>query len=203
MEGLLEHILELLIAAGPWIVFAVAATETAFFIGLAIPAEATVLLAAFLAERGMFPVEQVLAGAFFGGLTGDQTGYLLGRHGGRRMAARGGWFGRLWGRYEGSAADLFRRRSAVAVTLARFTAFVRTLMPWFAGMSRMPYPRFLFYDLLGVLGWAGGSVLLGYAAGESWDAVARALGAASAIVIALLVLVAFVLWWRRRRPLAP
>lgn len=199
MESLLPAIIALLIKIGPWVIFAVALAETAVFFGLLVPAEATVLIGAFLADQGYFEVEQVLAGAFAGGLVGDQVGYLLGRYGGAQFAGRGGRIGRLWVRSEVTTANLFRRHAAVAVTLARFLSFVRTLMPWCAGLSRMPYPRFLVYDLLGVLGWACGSVALGYLAGESWKIIAGTLGTASALVLVLVALGAVIAAVRRRR----
>lgn len=199
MEGLLHDIVALLIALGPWVVFFVALSETAVFLGLLIPAEATVLVAAFLAYRGVFPLEQIFAATFFGGLVGDQVGYLLGRHGGTRIVARSGRVRRMWDRYDSAASDLFRRHSALAVTLARFISFVRTLAPWFAGMSRLSYPRFLLYDLIGVFGWAAGSVALGYLAGESWHLIADVLGVASGAAVALVGLVFILIAIRRRR----
>lgn len=198
MESLLHGIIDLLVGAGPWVVFAVVAVETAGFVGLLVPAEATVLVAAFLADRGYFAVEEILAATVLGGLAGDQTGYALGRFGGARIAARGGWLGRAWRRHEFVATDLFRRHSTLSVTLARFLSFIRTLMPWFAGMSRMPYGRFLLFDLLGVLGWALGSVALGYLVGESWRMIAGALGTAGGIALALLALALLAAAYRRR-----
>ena len=67
--------------------FVVTCAETAFFVGLLIPAEATILVAAFLAERGHFPVQTVLLATFCGGLLGDQIGYALGKYGGTRLVA--------------------------------------------------------------------------------------------------------------------
>jgi len=197
LESLLQEIIELLIRVGPWIVFVVAAVETAAFVGLLIPAEATVLVASFLADRGVFPVSQILAATFFGGLLGDQVGFLLGRYGGVRVFHRG-LIGRIWCSYEPAARGLFRRHAALGVALARFISFIRTLMPWFAGMSEMPYRRFLAYDLLGVAGWAAGSVALGVAAGESWKLVASALGTLGALVLALIVIAAVVAAVRHR-----
>jgi membrane-associated protein len=195
---MLADIADLLIALGPWIVFLVVLAETAIFVGLVVPAEATVLLAAFLAFRGVFSVEQILAATFFGGLIGDQIGYALGRFGGRRVVGSAGWAGRTWGRWEAAASVMFQRRAALSVTLARFVGFVRTLMPWFAGMSGMSYGRFLAYDTVGVAGWAAGSVALGYLAGESWRVAANAAGTATAALMALAVLAAAVVWVRRR-----
>jgi dephospho-CoA kinase len=187
VEALLHDIIQLLIRVGPWIVFVVAATETAVFLGLLIPAEATVLVAAFMADVGYFRIEHVLFATVLGGLTGDHVGYVLGRVYGQRAAARGGRLGRLWRRYEARATLLFRRKSILAVTLARFISFVRTLMPWFAGMTGMSYRRFFVYDLLGVLGWGCGSVAAGYLAGRSWQVLASALGTASTVIIVVII----------------
>jgi dephospho-CoA kinase len=200
---LFQQLLGLLQEAGPWLVLLVTATETAFFIGLLIPAEATVLVAAFLAYQGYFRLEHVLAATLVGAFVGDQLGYLLGRFGGHRVAASSGRVGRLWRRYDRMAQQLFRRRSILAVTVARFISFVRTLMPWFAGMSRMPYGRYVVFDALGVVGWGGLSVLAGYAAGGSWHIVADALGALSAALLGLLAVLAGGAWLIRRRRARP
>lgn len=192
MEALLEHLLQLLIALGPWIVFAVTFAETAVFIGLLLPAEATVIAAAVLAVNSEFSLRAVLAATFFGGLLGDQTGYFLGRHGGNRVVARGGVVARMWHRYEPVAARLFRRHAITAVSMARFISFVRTLMPWFAGMTEMRYSRFLFYDIIGVFGWTVASVAVGYVAGRSWRAAAETLGVVTAWIIGVLVVIAVI-----------
>lgn len=199
MDGLLQDIVRLLIDIGPWVVFAIALVETAAFVGLLIPAEATVIVAAFLADRGIFEVEAILAAALGGGLLGDQLGYFLGRYGGARMRRRPGRLIHFWQSDEAFAADLFRRHAGLAVAGARFISFVRTLMPWIAGASRMPYARFLIFDLLGVTGWAIGSVALGYLAGESWRVVAGAVGTASATIAGIVILALAVIALRRRR----
>lgn len=205
MEALLDHLVHLLRAAGPWIVFATTFLETAVFVGLLIPAEPVVLLAAVLVVAGKFSLHSVVIATFLGALLGDQAGYALGRFGGNRVIARGGRIARIWQRYEPTAARLFRRQAIISVTLARFISFVRTLMPWFAGMSRMPYARFFFYDLVGVLAWTTALVSVGYAAGESWRVVAEALGTASAYLIGAILVIALVFVardWRSKRVLA-
>ena len=199
MEALLDQLIRLLIAVGPWIVFATTFAETAVFIGLLIPAEATVIVASVLAVSGEFSIQSVFFATLAGGFLGDQTGYLLGRFGGNRVVARGGVIARLWHKYEPAAARLFRRHAAFSVSIARFISFVRTLMPWFAGMSEMRSGRFVLYDFIGVLGWAAASVALGYVAGESWRVVAARLGVASAYIVAAIVVVAVALAIRHKR----
>ncbi len=199
MDALLPEILGHLIRIGPVVVALVTMAETAVFIGLLIPAEATVLFAAFLAERGTFELSDVLAATVLGAAAGDQIGYWMGRTAGRGAAARRGRIARLWSKHEARAQAMFRRKSLVAVTLARFISFVRTLMPWLAGMSGMSWLRFTIYDLLGVLGWGIASVAAGYIAGRSWEVVAGAFGTLSALAIAALLIGMFVVAWRQQR----
>ena len=198
MESLLHDIIQWLIAVGPVVVFVVTLAETAFFIGLLIPAEATVLVAAALAEQRLLELDQVVVATLLGAFAGDQIGYALGRFGGAR-AARGGRIGRIWAKYEPRAMAMFSRHSIVAVSLARFISFVRTLMPWLAGMSGMSYRRFIFFDALGVLGWGGLSVAAGYLAGESWRRAADTFGATTAAIVAIALLIAGIVYLRRRR----
>jgi dephospho-CoA kinase len=194
----IEQLTNLLIEAGPWIVLLMTFIETAFFIGLLIPAEPTILIAAFLAERGYFSVWTVLAATFAGGLLGDQAGYLLGRFGGSKIVASEGRIARIWQRHEPRAARLFSKHTSLSVSLARFISFVRTLMPWFAGMTRMPYGRYLFYDFLGVAGWAASSVALGYLAGESWEAAAHVAGRWTVGIVGAIALLALIVAKRKR-----
>jgi hypothetical protein len=133
---------------------------------------------------------------------GDQIGYLLGRFGGARISAAKGRVGRLWSFYEPQARRMFAKRAILAISAARFVSFVRTLMPWFAGMSRISYGRYVAFDLIGVLGWGLASVAAGYLAGESWRVIAGALGTTSAVVLVALIVALAVYLRRRRRSLA-
>lgn len=199
MELLLGHIASWLVEAGPWIVFFVVMAETAIFLGLLVPAEATVLLAAVLAEQGLFQLDDVFFATFFGALAGDQVGYALGRWGGIRFSRRNEALGETRERYQGATARLLRRHSLLGITLGRFLSFIRTLMPWFAGRHGVAWPRFFVFDVLGVLGWTVGSIALGYAAGASWHVVAERVGIVGGAVLAVLVVVALVLGHRQGR----
>jgi membrane-associated protein len=199
VDVLLHDLVPWIVQHGTWVILVVVAAETACFLGLLVPAEAIVLLGGFLASQGHFPVTDVLLATCVGAFAGDNLGYALGRRWGTRVGAHTGVLGRLWRRYERRATTLFRRRSLYAVTLARFISFVRTLMPWFAGMARLPYGRFVIHDLVGVVGWGVASVAAGYLAGASWQIVAGTLGTASAVVIFLILLATAVAALRQRR----
>lgn len=95
-------------------------------------------------------------------------------------------------RAEGS----IRRFGGKSVFIGRFTAALRALVPGLAGMSRLPYRRFLAWNALGGLIWACTFVVLGYLAGSQYkqrEHYANYLG------IGLLIAVAAVVYVRHRR----
>jgi membrane protein DedA with SNARE-associated domain len=84
------------------------------------------------------------------------------------------------------------------VFLARFTAFLRAVMPGLAGTARMHYPRFLAFNAAGGFIWAIGFTMLGYLAGASYQRVEKIAGQASAILLAVVILVVLRFVLRRR-----
>ncbi|MDX1568096.1 MAG: DedA family protein [Longimicrobiales bacterium] len=183
---------------GPWVLFAMTAAETAFITGLVVPASVATAFGAFLAAEGYLALPMVAGFAAAGALLGDQLGFWLGRRFGPGVLRGEGRLRSLARRHEPRAAALFRGHPIYAVSFARLVSFVRTLMPMAAGMSRISWGRYVFYDLLGVAGWLVGYCAAGYLAGRSWRWVAGALGTGWAV----LFVVGAGVWWliaRHRR----
>ena len=89
-----------------------------------------------------------------------------------------------------------RRLGGKAVFVGRFTTAARVLVPGLAGMARIPYGRFLAFNVAGGTLWATTFVLLGYAVGSQYKTVERN---ATYAGLGLLVVLAAVLLLRRRR----
>src|SRR6185503_16939571 len=111
-----------------------------------------------------------LAASVAGPIVGDSIGYYLGRRYGESRARRRRR--RHWAR----ARTWVRKKGAPAVFLGRFVAFVRSFIPAAAGVSKMPYGKFLPWDVAAGILWGTGSALLGYFAGANFEAVAHAMG---------------------------
>jgi membrane-associated protein len=171
--------------------------EAAVFIGFVLPGETAVVLGGFLASRHELEIVTLCVLVFVAAVVGDTVGYEVGKHFGPRLT-RLKIFARHQERMD-SASDMLRRRGGPAVFLGRFTAFFRAVMPGLAGLSQMPYRTFLPWNALGGLIWGVGFSLVGYFAGESYEKVASEIGRGTAIVIALLVIGALVVWHFRRR----
>jgi membrane-associated protein len=175
-----------LVALGPGVLFVVCLLETAVFAGLVLPVGALIAFAAMLATRGLMDPAQIAMVAVVGAVIGDQIGFALGRWFVTGAKPRGGRVRQIWNGALYRTEKLVRRRGLVGVSVARVIPFVRTIMPWFAGRSGIPWGRFFAFDLLGVLLW--GSVYLGagFLAGEGWRQIAGRFGEAVGVAAVVL-----------------
>jgi membrane-associated protein len=179
------------------LVGALAFGESAAFLGLFLPGETALLLGGALAATGRTNLAAMVIVATVGAIAGDSAGYEIGRRVGAPL--RRSRLGRRVGEERWARAEGFiRRRGPAAVLLGRWIGVLRALVPALAGMNRMPYRRFLFYNVLGGASWATTVVLVGYAAGASWQRAERYLGQAG-IGLAVVVVIGLVIWWVVRR----
>ncbi|WP_370467903.1 DedA family protein, partial [Microbacterium pseudoresistens] len=81
----------------------------------------------------------------------------------------------------------------------RFTAFFRAVMPALAGLSHMPYRRFLLFNAAGGMIWGSAAVLIGYFAGNAYLGIAKSIGHTVTFALLGLVLVALVIWRLRKK----
>jgi membrane-associated protein len=184
------------------VIFGLVFGEAAFFLGFVLPGETACLIGGVLCATGRLHLAVLLPLVVVAAIVGDSIGYEVGRLGGPSLL-RSRLLRRYAQRIEGAQRTL-RERGRWAIFFARFTAFLRAVMPGLAGMSRMPYGRFLVFNAAGGLFWGVGVTLLGYFAGASYNGLAHLLGQISALLAIVLVggvLLAW--WWRRRRTKSP
>ncbi|MDH2415292.1 DedA family protein [Nocardioides sp. CER19] len=202
MSGFVDHLLSTPAWLTLLIVFALPALESSAFLGIIFPGETAVLLGGVAASQGHVPLLGVVAAAVGGAITGDAVGYVVGRRWGRRIL--GSTLGRfVKAEHLDRAEHVLDRRGGLAVLLGRFTAALRVLIPGLAGMGRMSYPRFAFFNILGAAIWGVLVVAAGDLAGNNWHVVGHLItgigGVATAVVIAALVAVRLLRGGRLRR----
>ncbi|MEV6162663.1 DedA family protein [Streptomyces sp. NPDC052052] len=179
--------------------------ETGLLVGFFLPGDSLLFTAGLLCVPGSDgPVDlsltQVLLAAVAGALLGAQTGYWIGRRGGRALLARS----RARRLHEGAsrAEELLGRYGhARAIVLARFVPVVRTVLNPLAGALNVPAGTFALWQAVGGTVWTVGLVLAGYALGSSVPNVDRYLLpiVAVVVVISLLPLAVELLRSRNRR----
>lgn len=186
--------------SNPWaylLLGALACAESAALVGLVIPGEAALLLGGFLASTGRVSLTTMILAAVVGAIVGDSAGYEIGRRVGPalRRSRLGRWVGEArWARAEAYLS----RRGGRAVFFGRWVGLLRALVPTLAGMGRLPYRTFLPYNIAGGVTWAPAIVLLGYAAGDSYQRVHQIVGRASLALAAVLAVLIAAAWVARR-----
>ncbi|MEI6430064.1 MAG: DedA family protein, partial [Pseudanabaena sp. ELA607] len=134
--------------------------------GIPLPGETITLVGGFLAGSGELNYSLVLASAVGGAILGDSMGYWLGRWGGMGALEKIGKLFRLPLAELEEARERFRGNADRAVFFGRFIAVLRIFAGPMAGISGMPYGRFLVFNALGALLWGTIMVTLAYFAGR-------------------------------------
>ncbi|RDG39126.1 DedA family protein [Streptomyces corynorhini] len=182
----------LLAAFGALGIAVVLFAETGLLIGFFLPGDSLLFTAGLLCVPGVggsvhLALPQVLLASVAGALLGAQTGFWIGRRGGRALLARG----RARKLREGAARAeelLERYGHAKAIVLARFVPVVRTVLNPLAGALHVPARVFALWQVVGGALWTVGLVLAGYALGSSVPNVDRYLLPLVALVVTVSLL---------------
>ena len=149
-----------------------------------------------LVAAGALALKPVLILSTVGAIGGDCLSFALGRH--YRQRLKGYWpFSRYPALVE-KGEHFFRRYGGKSVFLGRFVGPIRPILPVVAGMLGMKPLSFILIDILSGIGWAFVYVMPGVFFGTSL-AVAGAVSARLAVLLGLLLAMAWFLVWISRK----
>lgn len=197
----LQHLIE---TYGYWVVFVAVALET---MGIPFPGETALVVGAVYAGTGHnLNIALVIAFASVGAITGDNIGFNVGRYGGfplvrRILQTRVARFFHLSESTLSFAQYFFRRHGDKTVFVGRFFSLLRVWVAFLAGVNRMPWRSFLFWNALGGIAWATVYGMLGYALGRNLDLLGRVLRilGTSGVVICCVAVAGLIAWRFVRR----
>jgi len=182
----LEHLVS---TAGLPLLFALVMLESA---GIPLPGETALITAAFLASKGKLNIVEVIVVASAAAIVGDNGGYWVGRHWGRRLLTRSKRLRRFSERVLPPAERFFAKHGDKTVFIGRFVAILRFTAAWMAGVAHMRWWRFLVFNAAGGICWATLVALLAYYVGRAAaDAFNQygLIGAGAILAVAAAVLV--------------
>jgi len=163
--------------------------------GVPSPGETVLIAASIYAGAGRLNIVAVGVIGFAAAVLGDNVGYVIGRFGGRTLVLRFGRYVLLTEERLARAESFFTRHGGKIVTVARFIEGLRQANGIIAGITRMPWPRFVAFNALGAALWVGTWTAVGYLAGTHIQAIytqanryALYLLAAAALAIAALII---------------
>ena len=187
----LENAQEIARQYGYWAIFFGIAIENT---GIPIPGETITIVGGFLAGSGELNYWGVIVSAIAGAALGDNFGYWIGRKGGWQFLLQIGRIFRLQEEQLNIAKEKYATNAAQAVFFGRFVTILRIFAGPLAGITQMPYKKFLLYNIGGATVWASVIVSLSFFLGQivsleqivSW--IAQAGVAALAIVVVVLLI---------------
>jgi membrane protein DedA with SNARE-associated domain len=173
--------------------------------GVPAPGETVLIAGAVYAGAGHLDIIAVAAIAIAAAVAGHNIGYAIGHFGGRRLVLRFGRYVFLTPERLSTAERFFTRHGGKVVIIARFVEGLRQANGIIAGITGMPWRRFLAFNALGAVLWVGVWAGLGYLAGNHITAIYDQiqhyqLYALLALGIALVALIVRHLLRRRRTP---
>jgi membrane protein DedA with SNARE-associated domain len=168
--------------------------------GVPLPGETALVTAAVFAARGDLPIAGVIAVAAAAAIIGDNAGYWIGRVWGRKLLERWGPLKRWSERVLPWSERFFARHGAKTIFIGRFFSVLRVTAAWMAGVSRMPWWKFFFWNAAGGICWALLVGLLAYYVGHAAaDAIGHYGLLGGGVVVALLaVALAALHFWKKR-----
>lgn len=186
----LDHILQLILAYRYLIIFPIAVVEGPII----------AILSGFLVSRGALNMYVVYVLLVLGDLVGDTIYYLIGRWGGNAFVRRHGHFFGLREEHLIAFEEGFRRHSTKLLLFGK-TQAIGSVTLAAAGITKMPYLRFLFISAIGTTIKIFLLLLIGFYFGQAYGTINTYLSriaiiSSFAVVIAIVV---FVLYRRKKQ----
>ena len=171
--------------------------ETSLFVGLVMPGDTVVLVAA-TGVANLLDFFFLLGAVLLGSLIGESLGFWIGRLFGENI--RYSKLGNKIGEKNWKMADAFiESRGGLAVAISRFLPVLHSLVPVVAGASTMRYRIFIRWTVAACAIWASAYVGVGYIAQASYEQIGANLKFGAVIFIAIILTFAIIVHFAKKR----
>ncbi|MBD0371550.1 MAG: VTT domain-containing protein [Pyrinomonadaceae bacterium] len=151
--------------AGYFVLFFVVFAETGLAAGFFLPGDSLLVVAGLFAARGDLSVFILLISLFVAAVVGDAVGYYTGLKMGPRIFKREKSLIFRPSHLQ-KAQGFYDKYGGKTIIIARFVPIVRTFAPIVAGAAKMPYRRFVAFNVVGGFLWVFSMILSGYFLGS-------------------------------------
>jgi membrane-associated protein len=153
---------------GAWVyalLFLIVFVETGVVVMPFLPGDSLLFVVGALCGLDLMSLPLAMALLIVAAVLGDQVNYSVGR-----------WLGPQVFRWESSrffnkrafdqAHAFYEKHGGITIVLARFMPFIRTFVPFVAGVAAMTRGKFTFFNVSGALLWVLSLTLAGYLFGN-------------------------------------
>jgi membrane-associated protein len=192
---------ELVRSGGAPLVCIIVFIETGLFVGFFLPGDSLLITAGIFAAAGVIPLKWLLLPVMACAIVGDQLGYWIGRTMGPALYKKEDSL--LFRRsHLQRAHDFYEKYGGRAVILARFVPIVRTFCPPVSGAAKMPYQRYVMFDIVGGVAWVSATILGGYFLGRTVPNISQRIHYVIIVVVIVSILPAIIGLLRSRKAVA-
>lgn len=147
------------------VIFAETGLIVASFLMPFLPGDALIFTIGLLAQEESLNIYVIIPLLMFAAVLGDNVNYYVGkRFGDYIMNSEKDRF--IKKSHIEKAKIFFDKNGKNSIIIARFVPVVRTIVPFLCGSTRVKYPTFLTFSLIGAFLWVGVIGLLGYNLGK-------------------------------------
>lgn len=150
--------------------------------------EPTMLFAGFDVSQGHLSLVGIIVAGVIGDTLGAVIAYCIGYFGRRELIERHGAKLHLSASRLDRAHRWFDRYGSPVIFVSRLLPGIRAVFPYAAGVSEMPFVRFLVFAALGSVAWITGLAFLGREVGSNWQSWRHHLEYGDYALLAVLVL---------------
>jgi membrane-associated protein len=153
---------------GAWVyalLFLIIFVETGVVVMPFLPGDSLLFIVGAMCGAGLMSLPLVMGLLLAAAILGDQTNYTIGRYFGPRVFQ---WENSRFFSRRGfdQAHAFYEKYGGITIILARFMPFVRTFVPFVAGVAEMTRSKFTFFNVVGAVIWVVGLLSAGYLFGN-------------------------------------
>ncbi len=146
------------------ILFIVMFCETGLVVTPFLPGDSLLFAAGAFAARGTMSFWILFITLTIAAILGDTVNYWIGHKLGAKVFTREtGFFNK---EHLTKTHAFYEKYGPKAIVLGRFIPIIRTFAPFVAGVGKMAYPTFVFYNITGAILWVGLALGAGYLFGN-------------------------------------
>ena len=188
-----------LVQTGGYLALAITVfVETGLMIGFFLPGDSLLVTAGLFAAKGDLNIVWLNILLMFCAITGDATGYYIGKKLGPALFRReDSMFFKK--KHLIATQEFYEKHGGKTIIIARFVPVIRTFAPVVAGIGNMSYRRFAMFNIVGGIGWVFSMTMIGYGLIKLFPDIEKHIHIVILVVIFLSILPGIISWQRERK----
>ncbi|MGB9766026.1 MAG: VTT domain-containing protein [Sulfurihydrogenibium sp.] len=148
------------------ILFLIIFSETGLVVAPFLPGDSLLFVLGTFTGKGILELKIVYPLLLTAAVLGNVVNFFIGYYFGEKIIRNGKFKKLIKEKHLKETEIFFQKHGGKAVIISRFLPFVRTFVPFVAGIAKMDTNQFMLYNLIGGFLWITFFIFLGYFTGN-------------------------------------